>query len=65
MGSSFLSGNDIRVHFGLGRNKKAERVKVRWPSGLVEEFRDLEADRLYILKEGEGIYRVVEFGGPA
>jgi len=60
MGSSFLCGNDIRVHFGLG--KKADLVRIRWPSGLVEEFRDLKADRLYILKEGEGIYRVVKFG---
>ena len=62
MGSSFLCGNDIRVHFGLGKSDKAELVRIRWPSGLVEEFRDLKADRLYILKEGEGIYRVVKFG---
>ena len=62
MGSSFLCGNDIRVHFGLGKNDKADLVRIRWPSGLVEEFRDLKADRLYILKEGEGIYRVVKFG---
>ena len=62
MGSSFLCGNDIRVHFGLGKAEKAELVRIRWPSGLVEEFRDLRADRLYILKEGEGIYRVVKFG---
>lgn len=65
MGSSFLCGNDIRVHFGLGKNDSAELVRIRWPSGLVEEFRDLRADRLYILKEGEGIYRVVEFGRTA
>lgn len=62
MGSSFLCGNDIRVHFGLGKADKADLVRIRWPSGLVEEFRDLKADRLYILKEGEGIYRVVKFG---
>ncbi|HID11639.1 MAG TPA: CRTAC1 family protein [Candidatus Latescibacteria bacterium] len=65
MGSSFLCGNDIRVHFGLGRNTKVDLVRVRWPSGLVEEFRGLKANKLYILKEGEGVQRAVEFGGTA
>ena len=55
IGSSFLSGNDIRPHFGLGSYTEADRVDIRWPSGTVEHFEHVPADRLIVLKEGEGI----------
>jgi hypothetical protein len=32
-GGSFLSAHDPRLHFGLGRAERAERVEVRWPDG--------------------------------
>ena len=54
-GSSFLSHNDLRVHVGLGEAEKVERLEIRWPSGLVQEFSDLQADRFWVLTEGEGI----------
>jgi hypothetical protein len=53
-GSSYISQNDLRVHFGLGTATKAESVQVRWPSGLVESFNSLPADKLHTLKEGSG-----------
>jgi hypothetical protein len=37
-GSSFLSQNDLRLHFGLGTATKAELVEVRWPSGSEKHF---------------------------
>jgi hypothetical protein len=53
-GSSYLSNNDMRVHFGLGSATKVEYVQVRWPSGLVERFDQLSPDAIHILKEGTG-----------
>ena len=53
-GSSYISNNDIRVHFGLGRASKPDRVEVRWPSGLTETFANLRANSIIILKEGSG-----------
>ena len=53
-GSSYISQNDLRVHFGLGVATKAESVQVRWPSGLIERFDNLPADTLHTLKEGSG-----------
>jgi len=53
-GSSFISNNDIRVHFGLGAATKIDSVEVRWPSGLVETFPQVSADKLNELKEGTG-----------
>jgi hypothetical protein len=51
-GSSFISNNDMRVHFGLGATTKIEWVEVRWPSGLAERFDDIAVDSMHTLKEG-------------
>jgi hypothetical protein len=53
-GGSYISQNDLRVHFGLGPAKRADLVEVRWPNGLVERWRDVEADRFVTLTEGTG-----------
>jgi hypothetical protein len=53
-GSSFISNNDMRVHFGLGAATKIEWVEVRWPSGLLEKFDNLPVDAIHTLKEGSG-----------
>jgi hypothetical protein len=53
-GGSYYSQNDLRVHFGLGRSAAIERVEVRWPNGLEEQFTGLEPNRIVSLKEGRG-----------
>ena len=53
-GGSYDSQNDLRVHFGLGEAATVERLEVRWPSGLEEEWRDVAADRILSLREGTG-----------
>ena len=53
-GSSFISNNDMRVHFGLGSAAKIDWVEVRWPSGLLEKFDNLAVDAIHTLKEGSG-----------
>jgi hypothetical protein len=51
-GGSYASQNDLRVHFGLADATTVERLEVRWPSGLEEEWRDVAVDRILALKEG-------------
>jgi hypothetical protein len=51
-GGSYYSQSDLRLHFGLDQATVAEVVEVRWPSGQVDTFRNLKADRLYRLHEG-------------
>ncbi len=51
-GGSFQSSSDSRLHFGLGDAKQADAIEVRWPSGHVDVFKDLVADRRYRVKEG-------------
>jgi hypothetical protein len=50
-GGSYLSQNDLRLHFGLGSATKMERVEIRWPSGIRQVERDLDADRVITLRE--------------
>jgi hypothetical protein len=53
-GGSYLSQNDLRVHFGLGTARAVERVVVRWPNGLEEAWPRLAIDGSHTLKEGTG-----------
>jgi hypothetical protein len=53
-GSSYLSQNDHRVHFGLGDHTKVEQLEIRWPSGLIERFFDVRTDRHITVIEGKG-----------
>jgi enediyne biosynthesis protein E4 len=54
-GSSYISNNDMRVHFGLGAATKVDWVEVRWPSGILEKFEGLAVDSLHTLREGLGL----------
>jgi hypothetical protein len=54
-GSSYLSQNDLRLHFGLGEEKSMATVEVRWPNGDVETLQNLPADQVYTVVEGQGI----------
>ena len=54
-GGSYLSQSDTRVHFGLGSATRISNLEIRWPSGKVETFSDLAADKFYSILEGEGV----------
>ncbi len=56
--SSYLSSSDPRIHFGLGTLSSLETVTIRWPSGGVEELRDVSADQIVRVVEGQGIAAV-------
>ena len=64
-GSSYLSQNDLRLHFGLGANDKMSEVTIRWPNGSVETLRDLGTDFIYTIVEGAGIKEKVALPGLA
>jgi hypothetical protein len=40
-GSSYLSQSELAVTFGLARRGRADRVVIEWPSGVVQEFRNV------------------------
>jgi len=54
-GGSYLSQNDLRIHFGLGAHTQADKAEILWPDGKVETLVNLPADRFYSVREGSGI----------
>ena len=54
-GGSYLSQNDLRLHFGMGPAPKADLIEVRWPSGLVDALKDVETNQTIRVKEGAGL----------
>jgi hypothetical protein len=54
-GGSYLSQNDLRLHFGLGDATTVDTVEIRWPSGAKETLTKLAVDHFYAVLEGKGI----------
>jgi enediyne biosynthesis protein E4 len=54
-GDGYISQSDLTLHFGLANSSKAEKVVIRWPSGLVETLTDLPANQYYVVREGSGV----------
>jgi hypothetical protein len=50
-GGSYLSQNDLRLHFGLGATLHVDRIEVEWPSGMRQTLRDVAADRVVSIEE--------------
>ncbi len=49
--AGYASSSAGPVHFGLGPNASADLVEIRWPSGIVQQMRDVAADRIIVVKE--------------
>ena len=60
-GGSYISQNDLRIHFGLGKAEKVDLLEIRWPSGQVDTLKDVKANQLIYVKEGAGIFRTMQF----
>jgi hypothetical protein len=54
-GGSFLSGNDPRLHFGLGEHKIIDGIEIRWPAGGIERLSGVKANQIIALREGAGM----------
>jgi hypothetical protein len=63
-GGSYISQNDLRVHFGLGTAEKVDLLEIRWPSGQIDSLKDVTPNQLIFVKEGAGILRTMQFGKP-
>ena len=53
--SSYYSSNGLRVHFGLGAAKRADRIEISWPSGTQQVIENVAADRVVSIHERKGV----------
>jgi hypothetical protein len=57
-GGSYISQNDTRLHFGLGKKNRIDSIEIRWPSGgKTEVFRDVAVNQFLVIEEGKGIVK--------
>jgi hypothetical protein len=49
--ASYLSANDIRLHFGLGAAKVIQRIEILWPSGTKQVLTDVPVNQMLTVKE--------------
>ena len=63
-GGSYLSSNDLRVHFGLGDGTDAGTAEIHWPSGAKETIKLPAVNRIYTVTEGNGITGALCDGKP-
>src|ERR1700751_73858 len=54
-GMSYMSANDPRIHFGLGKRTKIASLEITWPSGQVERLTNVPINQIITVKEGAGI----------
>ena len=47
----YASSSDKRVHFGLGADRAAREIQIRWPTGGVQVLRNVPADQVLKVKE--------------
>jgi enediyne biosynthesis protein E4 len=50
---SYLSGNDLRVHFGMANHLRADVVDIRWPSGQLDHYVDVPVNTFYLALEAD------------
>src|SRR5258708_20522790 len=50
-GGSYLSQNDLRLHFGIGTATRVDRIEIRWPSGQDQLLRAVSPDRVVLIEK--------------
>jgi hypothetical protein len=64
-GTSVMSQSDLRLHFGVGQNKKIDLIEVKWPTTQqVEKFTNVDVNQILTIKEGSGITKAEKIPSP-
>ncbi|MFQ5745055.1 MAG: CRTAC1 family protein, partial [Acidobacteriota bacterium] len=53
--AGYLGSNDPTLCFGLGQARQVDKLRIRWPSGTVDEIEKVEPGRLHLVVEGRGV----------
>jgi hypothetical protein len=62
-GGSYISQNDLRLHFGLEKRTKIDLIEIRWPSGVVDKITETGVNKILVIKEGKGLVEQKDLKG--
>ncbi len=60
-GESYLSQNDLRLHFGFGISEKIISADVRWSDGKKESISGIVPNKINTISQGKGVILTVDF----
>lgn len=60
-GGSYLSQNDLRLHFGLGSDEKLVSVEIRWSDGKTEQLMGVARNQIVTVERAKGIVSKINF----
>ncbi|HXC72599.1 MAG TPA: CRTAC1 family protein, partial [Pyrinomonadaceae bacterium] len=60
-GDSYISQNDLRLHFGLENRTKINLIEIRWPSGVTDKVTNANVNKIVTIKEGQGLVDQKDF----
>jgi enediyne biosynthesis protein E4 len=63
-GGTYISQNDLRLHFGLGEKTKIDSIEIRWPSGVVDKVTGASVNKILTIKERQGLISQKDFNVP-
>ena len=50
-GSSYISQDDKRLHFGLGKAAQVDAIEVVWPDGTTTKMADVKANQIVDVRQ--------------
>ena len=59
-GGSYLSQNDLALCFGLAAATHIERLSIHWPSGLKQEWKNLDVNQKFAITEGALTFKTTQ-----
>lgn len=59
-GESYGIMNSMIAHFGLGSETEAESITVYWPSGIIDDIANVDADQTVGIQEGSDAVNVAQ-----
>ena len=48
-----LGTSSLQKEIGLGKARKIKNIEIKWPSGLIQNYKNIALDTFYKVKEGE------------
>src|SRR5262249_3804811 len=58
-GGSYLSQNDMSLHFGLGNTARVDELTIMWPSGINDRWTNVPADQKMVAQESSSSARTM------